>query len=329
MVVALVLSAGGTYLVTNGIVRRIERLSDNAARFARGAPLTPAAGSEDEIGRLGVKILVAGKLFAARREQAVAATRAKDEFLSRVSHELKTPLTAMIGFGELLEEDPDLSPERRAGATRIVEAGHHLLGLIEELLDIKAIEAGKLVIATEPVPVHETVDDAVEAVRSTPAGGTVTITADCAPGLVVAADRRRLREVLVSLLSRAVTTSPDGGRVVLAAEARDATVHIGVTDSGPGISPADRASLFTPFERRDDGAPDVPGGGVGLALAKHVVEAMGGTIGVDSPPGHGSTLWLDLPAAVPAVPAVAAAAAPGGGDAGPPEPALSTGRPGP
>jgi signal transduction histidine kinase len=297
MTASLAVAAGGTYVVTRGIVHRIERLSENADRYLRGDPLLPARASRDEVGLLTGMMLFAGELLNARRQQAIVATRAKDDFLSRVSHELKTPLTAMIGFAQLLEEDPDLSPESREDAAQIVAGGEHLHALIGELLDIKAIEAGKLAVSIEPVRVGETADDAIALVRSMPASRAMTITTACPDDAVVAADRRRLREVLLNLLSNAVKYNRPDGHVGLVAEPRAGTVRISVTDTGPGIAPEDQARLFQPFERLAAAGSDVEGTGVGLALTKHVVEALGGTIGVDSTPGRGSTFWFTLPAA--------------------------------
>jgi signal transduction histidine kinase len=297
MVVALAVAAGGVYVVTNGMVRRIEILSDNAERFVTRGRMLPSPASADEIGRLTDKLMFAGDLLDTRRAQAVAASRAKDEFLSRVSHGLKVPLAVVIEAGQRLVEDPNLSAESHADATRVVTAGSHLHGLIEELLDIKAIEAGQLAITTESVRLSETADDAIALVRSMPASRSITITADCPPGIAVAADRRRLREVLLNLLSNAVKYNCPDGRVELAAEARGDMIHIGVTDTGPGISRSNQDLLFQPFERLDAASTDVEGSGVGLALTKHVVEAMHGTIGVDSAPGRGSTFWFDLPTA--------------------------------
>jgi signal transduction histidine kinase len=300
VVAALVAATGGTYVVTRGIVRRIERLSANGERFLVGERLLPTAASADEIGRLTQTILQVAQLLDERRLQAVRATKAKDDFLSRVSHELKTPLTAMIGFAQLLEEDPDLSPEARAKATDIVTAGHHLHALIEELLDIKAIEAGRLTIATEPVVVRATAEDAVALVQPMAAGRSVVIGVSCPADLVVVADSRRLREVLVNLLSNAVKYNREGGHANLTALRHDDdTVRISVTDTGPGISPADKDVLFEPFERIGAANTTTGGSGVGLTLTKNIVEAMDGSIDLTSSPGEGSTFWVDLPAAHP------------------------------
>jgi signal transduction histidine kinase len=286
-----------TYVVTGGIVRRIARLSENADRFLRGERLLPTMASADEIGRLSDRVLFAGKLLDARREEAVAATRAKDQFLSRVSHELKAPLTAMIDHGRSLQHGADLSPENREDAQRIVRAGRQLHDLIQEMLDIKAIEAGQLALSIEPVPVHDVTEDAISLVRPTAANRSITLSADCPDDAVVSADRRRLREVLLNLLSNAVKYNREAGSVDVTATPLDQVVRICVTDDGPGISPADQQLLFRPFERLAAADTEVEGSGIGLSLTKHVVEAMDGTIGVTSRPGHGATFWFDLPAA--------------------------------
>ncbi|HET6954404.1 MAG TPA: ATP-binding protein [Acidimicrobiales bacterium] len=293
---ALIAAALGLSVVTSGIVRRIERVSDNGIRFLEGEPPLPAAPSTDEIGRLAEKVFSAGALLESRRAEAEAATRAKDEVLSRVSHELTTPLTTMIGLGRLLADDPDLGPEDREDAQHIVRAGHQLHGLIQEMLDIKAIEAGKLSLVIEPVPVHDAADDAIHLVQPAAGKRSIAFHVDCPDDLVVAADRRRLREILLNLLSNAVKYNHEGGRIDLTARRRDGIVHVRVTDTGPGISPDDQRHLFEPFERLEAATSDIEGSGVGLSLTRHVVEAMDGAIGVESTVGEGSTFWFDLPA---------------------------------
>jgi signal transduction histidine kinase len=293
---ALLAAAGGAFVVTGGILRRVDQLTDSGEQFLRTGELAPTTRSADEIGRLTEKILVVAEMLDDRRKEAVAATRTKDEFLSRVSHELKTPLSAMIDLGNDLEGDAELSPESRDDAAHIASAGDHLRALVDELLDIKAIEVGQLSIAIEPVSVDETASDAIALIRTMPAARSITVLSDCPVDAVVAADRRRLREVLLNLLSNAVKYNRAGGRVDLTARRRNGTVRVAVRDTGPGISATDLQRLFQPFERLAADDTDVEGSGVGLAVTKRVVEAMGGTIGVDSEVGRGSTFWFDLPA---------------------------------
>jgi signal transduction histidine kinase len=295
LVLVLVATAGGIYLATTGLVRRIEQLGDTAVRFIDGQPMHPMTTAHDEIGQLRDTMAFAGELLDARRQEALAATKAKDDFLSRVSHELKTPLTAMIGFADMLQESPDLSPQSRQDAQRITSAGHHLHELIEELLDIKAIEAGKLALAIEPLSVCTALDESVELIAPRAAQRSIEIEVDCAPDATVAADPRRLREVLLNLLSNAVKYNRDAGRIDVTATPDDGHVRIAVTDTGPGISAEDQERLFKPFERLDAATTDVEGSGIGLALTKNVVQAMHGTVGIDSQPGHGATFWIELP----------------------------------
>jgi signal transduction histidine kinase len=327
LVIALAVAGGGIYAVTSGIVGRIEQMSRNSELFPQGLPMQPVTKADDEIGRLNAGVDVAIEIIEDRRYEALAATRraedatkAKDDFLSRVSHELKTPLTAMIGFAQLLEEDPDLSTQSREDAARIVSAGHHLQELIEEMLDIKAIEAGKLALTIEPLAVREAVDDAVSLVQPRAADRSITIATHCPAGVVVAADRRRLREVLLNLLSNAVKYNHHGGHVDVTATPRtDDTIRISVTDTGPGITPHDQELLFRPFERLDAHSTDVEGTGIGLTLTKNVVHAMDGSIGLESTPGEGSTFWVDLPAARSATPPGADVPSAAAGTAHPPD----------
>jgi signal transduction histidine kinase len=230
-----------------------------------------------------------------RRRAAVDANLAKDEFLSRVSHELRTPLTAVIGFGQMLEEDEEgLSSENHECARHIVGGGRHLLGLINDLLDISKIEIGHLTISVEPIAVREVVDDAVALVRSLAASRSITLTTDCQGDPMVNADRQRLRQILLNLLSNAIKYNRHAGHVILAVAAGDDLTRISVTDTGAGIPPEGLARLFQPFERLGADNTDVEGSGIGLALTKRLVEAIGGTIGVTSEVGTGTTFWVEL-----------------------------------
>ena len=297
MVAALAVGVTGASLVMAGLARRVAALSANVDHLLRGEPLEPPPASADEIGQLTDMTLYVGDLLDRRREIAESATRAKDDFLSRVSHELEAPLTAMIGLAGTLGQDPDLSPRGRDDAGHIVHAGRQLHGLIEEMLDIKAIEAGRIALTIEALPVHLSAHEAISLVRPRADERAITIEVDCPRDLAVAADRRRLREVLLNLLSNAVKYNHRDGRIELTARRRDASVRISVSDTGPGISPDDRHHLFEPFERLHAASTDVEGSGIGLALTRHVVEAMHGTIGVESTVGRGSTFWVDLPVA--------------------------------
>jgi len=236
-------------------------------------------------------------LRLAKRE-ADAANQAKNEFLSRMSHELRTPLNAVLGFGQLLELD-DLSEEHRASVGHIVRAGRHLLELINEILDISRIEAGQFAVSLEPVPLHEVAREAAALIR--PLAVELGVRVEClvADDGYVLADRKRLEQVLLNLGSNAVKYNRAGGSVwITATAAADGRRRILVADTGPGIDPTMIPRLFRPFERLSTAPTAVEGTGLGLALSKRLVDAMGGTIGVDSRPGEGSTFWVELPLAV-------------------------------
>jgi signal transduction histidine kinase len=296
LVVVLLAVAGGMAVVTRGIVRRIEVLNENGQRFLRGDEPLPEEESADEIGQLSVSSKIVGDRLDERRLEAVAATRAKDEFLSHLSHELRTPLTAVIGFGQLLESD-DLPTDSHDSAHRIVAAGHHLLALIDELLDIAKIETGHLSVSVEPLAVGEVVAQSTALVQSMAAARAIEITTAVDEGLMVAADRQRLTQVLLNLLSNAVKYNRYSGRVHVAAATDGEAVRISVTDTGSGIRPDDIERVFRPFERLGAEDTDVEGSGIGLALSRRLVEAMGGTIGVDTEIDRGSTFWVQLAAA--------------------------------
>jgi PAS domain S-box-containing protein len=248
----------------------------------------------------------------AARDEAERANRAKSEFLSAMSHELRTPLNAILGFGQLLASDPAFPlPERQqAQVQEIVRAGAHLLELINDVLDLARVEAGKQPISIEPVRVAPLVDECLALLRPQAQQRGIRLDAAAPQGChcFVAADRTRLKQVLLNLLSNAVKYDRDGGRVQVACGADGDAVRITVSDSGPGLDAERRERLFNSFERLGAEDGPIPGAGIGLVLSKRMVELMHGSLGLDSEPGRGSTFWLLLPRAQP--PAVPAAMAP-------------------
>lgn len=233
------------------------------------------------------------------KETAEQASRAKSEFLSRMSHELRTPLNAILGFGQLLEMD-NLAPDQRESVEQILKGGRHLLNLINEVLDIARIEAGRLSLSPEPVALKDLVEESLDLIRPLAAQRSITIEgALLGDGRHVMADRQRLKQVLLNLLSNAVKYNRERGSVTISYQERPGELlRLSVSDTGPGISPSDRARIFSPFERLQ-AAQAVEGTGLGLVLSKGLIEAMGGTIGVDSTEGQGSTFWVELLRAVP------------------------------
>jgi PAS domain S-box-containing protein len=228
--------------------------------------------------------------------QAEQASTAKSEFLSRMSHELRTPLNSVLGFAQLLAMD-DLQGEQGEAVEHILRAGAHLLDLIDEVLDIARIESGRLELSMEPVVVTQVVDDAVDLTRPSAAERGIAVEVDlrhCPPETHVRADRQRLLQVLLNLLSNGVKYNLAEGRVSVSVRLEGGLARISVADTGPGIAPEDVERVFRPFDRLGAERSGVEGTGVGLTVSKHLVEQMGGTIELRSEPGAGATFTVSL-----------------------------------
>jgi PAS domain S-box-containing protein len=246
------------------------------------------------------------------REEAERANRAKSDFLSRMSHELRTPLNAILGFAQVLDLDA-LEPAQRESVSHILKGGRHLLALIDEVLDIARIEAGRLRLSLEAVAVRTVMDEARSLIRPLADGRKIQLRVEVPEPstLHVRADRQRLKQVLLNLLSNAIKYNREGGVVTLACEDRPEgnRVRLRVVDMGPGISPERLARLFTPFDRLGAEATGVEGTGLGLALSRALAEAMGGALSVVSEVGRGSTFWVELDRAESPEPEILEAAA--------------------
>jgi PAS domain S-box-containing protein len=229
---------------------------------------------------------------------AEQANEAKSEYLSRMSHELRTPLNAILGFAQLLELD-DLADEQRENLAHILSGARHLLALINEVLDIAAIEAGRLSLSLEPVAVADVVAETVSLIRPLADQHQVLLVSPPATCQIhVQGDRQRLKQVLLNLLSNAVKYNREGGTVQLeCGPAADGRLRIQVVDTGPGIAAEAMGQLFVPFERLGNEQSGVEGAGLGLPLSRRLAEAMGGTLDVASVPGQGSSFWVELPQA--------------------------------
>jgi len=238
----------------------------------------------------------AEKAAEAARE-AEAANRAKNEFLSRMSHELRTPLNAILGFAQILEYG-DLDPEQLESVEQIGKAGRHLLKLVNHVLDISRIEAGRLALSVEPVLAGEAVEATISLIE--PVAKQMNIAVTVQPSAhwkeCILADRPRLLQVLLNLLSNAIKFNRERGQVTVDCERADSgRLRVAVRDTGMGI-PADKTHLlFRPFERLEAEAAGIEGVGIGLALSKRLVEAMRGELGVETEGGKGSTFWVDFP----------------------------------
>lgn len=230
------------------------------------------------------------------------SNRLKSEFLANVSHELRTPLTSIIGFAELIREGPAGEANGRISryAENILISGRILLEIINDLLDLAKIEAGKVDLTLETVDVAETCATLLDFVRPQADKKELLLELRTAPDLpILITDRGRLRQILFNLLSNAIKFSPERGRIVLLAErlAPD-WVRLCVTDDGPGISEEHKRIIFDKFRQVDQSATrEHHGTGLGLAIARELTELLGGEIGVDSDLGRGSTFWVRLPTA--------------------------------
>jgi signal transduction histidine kinase/CheY-like chemotaxis protein len=229
---------------------------------------------------------------------AETANRAKSEFISRMSHELRTPLNAVLGFGQVLALYEDLTPEQHKAVSHITHGGKHLLDLINEILDISQVESGRLSMSPEAVLVGDLVQETVELLKPVAAAHSIQLTTPevqrCAK--YVFADRQRVKQVLLNVIGNGIKYNRQGGSVtVTCSESTPGRLRINITDTGPGISPAQLPLLFTPFERLGAERTTVEGTGMGLALSRRLTEAMGGTLGVESVLGEGSTFWVEQP----------------------------------
>ncbi|MHB8681954.1 MAG: hybrid sensor histidine kinase/response regulator [Acidimicrobiales bacterium] len=252
---------------------------------------------------------------------AERASEAKSQFLSRMSHELRTPLNAILGFAQLLELD-GLPGEQASSVDQIQRAGRHLLSLINEVLDIARIEAGQLSIRAQAVRVGDVLEEVTTLLSPVAESAAVHMMVDASTerDCSVRADRQRLLQVLLNLGSNAVKYNDPGGTVAFhTTRCDDGGIRFSVHDTGPGIPHEQQDLLFVPFSRLGAERSAVEGTGVGLALSKQLVEVMGGSIGVESAPGRGSTFWVEL---LPAGEEELAAATDddGGGGAGPARP---------
>lgn len=230
------------------------------------------------------------------RDQALEANRAKSQFLSRMSHQLRTPMNAILGFGQLLQLDYDrLTKSQNSAVAHILGAGKHLLELIKDVLDFSRVDSGRVPLKMRRISASEALQASTDLVRplAASAGVSVSVQADSLPD--VFADDYWLRQVLVNLLSNAIKYNVQDGTVSVSYEARcEGRLRIHVKDSGEGIQPEDVSRLFIPFEQFPAAGHTSEGAGIGLALCKEIIDMMGGNIGFTSEVGVGSDFWVDL-----------------------------------
>jgi PAS domain S-box-containing protein len=236
------------------------------------------------------------------KEDAERSNKFKDQFLSTMSHELRTPLNAVLGFSDLLNEERygPLNERQRRYVNHIHTGGKHLLRLINDILDLSKIEAGRLQLAIENVSVSMTFSESLDTLRPLADKKNQTMTQEVPPDFRVRADSTRFRQVLMNLLGNAIKFTPEGGKIELTARKADDLIRIEVRDSGPGIPPEEQKKIFEAFYRLRQSSGAAEGTGLGLAITQRLVELHGGQLGLESQLGSGSCFYFTLPA-VPAV----------------------------
>jgi signal transduction histidine kinase len=286
-------------LLAASVVSPLQRIRGQLAAIAGGDFAGHAeVANRDEIGALAADVnRMSDELQRAYRELE-AASRHKSDFLANMSHELRTPLNAIIGFSEVLHEQMfgELNERQIAYVNDVLEAGRHLLSLINDVLDLAKIEAGKMELDLSQVALPELLRSAVSMHAERATRGGVELSLRTEPEeITITADERRVRQIVFNLLSNAVKFTPPDGRVDVSARLDDGTVEIAVADTGAGIAREDFDTIFEEFEQASDGKQAEEGTGLGLPLSRKLVELHGGRLWAESTPGEGSTFRFTLP----------------------------------
>jgi signal transduction histidine kinase/DNA-binding response OmpR family regulator len=245
-----------------------------------------------------------------KSDEVEIASRHKSEFLASMSHELRTPLNAVIGFSEVLLEQMfgDLNDRQGEYLRDILSSGRHLLELLNDILDLSKVEAGRMDIQRSTFPVHETLEYGLSMVRERAVRHEITLSLDVAPEVdLIEADELRIKQVMLNLLSNAVKFTPDGGEVVVRARVDGPELVVTVSDTGIGIAPDDRERIFDSFQQAGRGVQQQEGTGLGLTLSKRILELLGGRMWLETEVGVGSTFGFAIPLGTTAEPSAQSA----------------------
>jgi signal transduction histidine kinase len=296
--IALALLLG--FVLSWSLIGPIQRIDSRLAAIASGDFSGHVeVSNRDELGALAANVNQMNDELRRLYRELETTSRHKSEFLANMSHEFRTPLNAIIGFSQVLRERMfgDVNAKQEEYLDDILSSGHHLLSLINDVLDLSKVEAGQIELEVAPFSLREALERGVVMVRERATKDGVRVALEAEPQVdIIDGDERRIRQVIFNLLSNAVKFTPAGGAVDVTAARFDGEVRVSVADTGPGLAVKDHERIFEEFQQTDAGLDQREGSGLGLALSKRFVELHGGRIWVDSEPGKGSTFVFTLPA---------------------------------
>ncbi len=229
------------------------------------------------------------------KNEAEKANNAKSDFLSNMSHELRTPLNAVLGFSQLLQIEDNLSADQSENVNEIIKAGHHLLQLIDDILDLSKIESGKIALSIEPVELEPLINECLSLTQGLAERKNITLRHSTQTGVYASADRTRLKQVILNILSNGIKYNHCNGEVSLHAHKIDDRILLKFSDNGFGIDQHKIKNIFKPFDRLGAENSDIEGTGIGLTISNNIVKMMNGEITVDSKKGEGSTFKISIP----------------------------------
>jgi signal transduction histidine kinase len=297
---AIVLALLLGFVLSWSVTGPIQRIDSRLAAIASGDFSGHVdATNRDELGALAANVNRMSDELRRLYRELETASQHKSDFLANMSHELRTPLNAIIGFSQVLREGMvgEVNEKQGEYLDDILSSGHHLLSLINDVLDLSKVEAGQVELELAPFSLQEALERGVAMVRERAMQDGVRVTLAANPDVdIVSGDERRIRQVIFNLLSNAVKFTPAGGAIDVRATRANGEVSISVLDTGPGIGAEDLLRVFEEFQQTEAGIERGEGTGLGLALSKRLVELHGGRIWVDSELGRGSTFVFTLPA---------------------------------